>query len=145
MIKFFKLIVLQGLLDFVHLSSSPNKRFQFLDLSEKFTCNSYFQFLTHSLNTTSFLIDKPIWKSKAPSIVKSFIWTTMLNRINTNDIWQVRRLYKAVFPDVLHIVQIQNQLHICFCTVLWLTLCGILCLISLLNVEYVLQPQISFV
>ena len=65
-----------------------------------FYLRSYFQFLTHSLNTTSFHLDKPIWKSKVPSKVKSFIWTVVLNRINTNDILQVRRPHKAISPYV---------------------------------------------
>ena len=81
-----ELMVLLGLLNFVHLSSSPNKRLWSLDPSGLFTCKSFFQFLTHSSNTTSFHLDKPIWKSKAPSKIKSFIWIDVLNKVNTNDI-----------------------------------------------------------
>ena len=81
----FELAGLLGLFDFLLLSSSPDESLWSLDPSRMFTCKSYFQFLTYSLTHTSLLLDKPIWKSKDPSKVKSFICTVVLNRINTND------------------------------------------------------------
>ena len=95
-----ELVGLLGILDSVLLSSSPNKRLWSLDLPRVFTCISYFQFLTHSLTITSFLLNKCIWKSKAPSKVKFFIWTIVLNKINTNDMLQVQRPYTAISPGV---------------------------------------------
>ena len=125
MIKSSELVGLLGLLDYVLLSSSPDKRLWSLDPFGLFTCKSYFQFLTHSLTPTSFLLDKPIWKSKAPSKVKSFNWTVMLNRINTNDMLQVQRPHKAISLDVCVMGRIHNQYLTHFCTIMWLTLFGI--------------------
>ena len=136
MIKSSELVILLGLLDIVLLSYSPYKQLWSLDPSGLFTCKSYFQFLTNSLNTTSFHFNKPICKSKAPSKVKPFIWTVVLNRINTNNILQVQRPPKAISPNVCVMCgRIQNQYHICFCIVLWLTFDGILCLVSLVRLQ----------
>ena len=48
-------------------------------------------FFTSSPNRERFLLDKPIWKSKAPSKFKAFVWTTFLNRINTDDMLEKRK------------------------------------------------------
>lgn len=87
--KSFELETLLGLLDSVRLSSSSGKGIYSLDPSSVFSCKSYFQFLSHLLNRTSFHIDKPIWESEA-------IWTAALNSTDTDDMFQGRRLPKAI-------------------------------------------------
>ena len=49
-----ELVVLLGFLDSILLSANPDKMLWSLDPSRLFTCKSYFQFLTLSLNRTSF-------------------------------------------------------------------------------------------
>ena len=46
-----------------------------------------FHLLTHFPNDQKFALDKLIWKFK----VKSFLWTVVLDRINTNDLLQIWR------------------------------------------------------
>lgn len=48
----------------------------------------------------SSLLDKPIWKSKTFPKVKSFVWTVVINKINTNDVLQKCRLFIAVSPSM---------------------------------------------
>ena len=77
-------------LDFPYLQT------QTLDFSRVFTCKSYFQFLISSPNRERFLLDKFIWKSKAPSKVRTFV----LNSINTNNVVQKRRPLTALSPNM---------------------------------------------
>ena len=72
-----ELVILLGLLHFVHLSSSLDRRSYSLNASRMFYCESYFQFFTHSFNRTSFHLDIHIWTSKAPFKAKSSVWTAM--------------------------------------------------------------------
>ena len=65
-----------------------------------YSCKLLFHFLTHSPNSQKFFYDKIIWKAKAPSKVKSFVWTVVLNRINTNDLLQFWRPKTAIFPNI---------------------------------------------
>ena len=88
------------LLNPIHLFNTPDTRIWTLDSSGIFSCKSYFQFLTSSPNIDRFLLDKPIWKSKSPSKVKAFVWTAVLNRINTNDMLQKRRPLMALSPNM---------------------------------------------
>ena len=91
------------------------------------------------LNRISFHLDKPIWKSKTHSKVKSFICTTVLNRTNTNDVLQVQRSHRAISTDVCYVWWVLNLFHIFFCTILWLNLYGAICLIYLASVGYALN------
>ena len=68
-------------------------RFWSLDPFRVFNCKSYFQFLTHFLNTTSFYLDKPIWSPKLPIRLKGYI-----------------RLFPLMCG--LCVMQIQNQFYI---------------------------------
>ena len=130
MIESPELVVLLALLNPVHLSSSLDKRLWSLDSSGLFTCKSFFQYLTHSSNTTSLLLDEPIWKSKAPFEVKSFIWTDVFNRINTNDILQFED-YIRLFPLMCVMYGMSSEsvshlfLHCPMVVFLWNTLFGI--------------------
>ena len=41
-----------------------------------------------------------MWNSQAPFKVKSFVWLVAHKKVNTNDMLQVRRRYKALSPDI---------------------------------------------
>ncbi|RVX19565.1 Bifunctional purple acid phosphatase 26 [Vitis vinifera] len=43
---------------------------------------------------------KFVWKSQVPFKVKSFVWLVAHKKVNTNDMLQVRRPYKALSPDI---------------------------------------------
>lgn len=65
----------------IHLSSHLDKRIWFLDPSGEFSCKYFCQFLFHFLNRDVFPLHKPLWKSKAPSTFKSFIWIVVVDRM----------------------------------------------------------------
>ena len=65
-----------------------------------FTIKSFFSVLSNHIDPTpSFLVDF-VWKSQAPFKVKSFVWLVALKKVNTNDMLQLRRSYKALNPSV---------------------------------------------
>ncbi|KAL6323572.1 hypothetical protein AAG906_039157 [Vitis piasezkii] len=43
---------------------------------------------------------KYVWNSQVPFKVKSFVWLVAHKKVNTNDMLQVRRPYKALSPDI---------------------------------------------
>ncbi|RVW33884.1 hypothetical protein CK203_082946 [Vitis vinifera] len=43
---------------------------------------------------------KFVWNSRVPFKVKSFVWLVAHKKVNTNDMLQVRRPYKALSPDI---------------------------------------------
>ncbi|RVW39538.1 putative ribonuclease H protein [Vitis vinifera] len=43
---------------------------------------------------------KFVWNSQVPFKVKSFVWLVAYKKVNTNDMLQVRRPYKALSPDI---------------------------------------------
>ena len=114
------------------MQQCPDKRTWSVDPSEMFSCKSYFQFLTHSLNKITFHLDKPIWKSKAPSEVISLFEQQCLTELTRKFEGYIGHLMCK-----LCVVRALNLFHLCFCTILWLNLFGILCLISLISFGYV--------
>lgn len=46
------------------------------------------------------MLNELIWKFEVPSKVKAFVWFTVLNQINANNVLHVRRPNKALSPDV---------------------------------------------
>lgn len=52
------------------------------------------------LNDWVFIPDNLIWKFKAPSQVKAFVWNAVLNRINTNDLLQIWRSKAALSLNI---------------------------------------------
>lgn len=66
----------------------------------------------HSVNRQKFTLDRFILKPKAPSIVRSSVWTAVLNRINTNDLLQIVKPKTAIFHNIcVMCMKILNQLH----------------------------------
>ncbi|RVW66522.1 putative ribonuclease H protein [Vitis vinifera] len=49
---------------------------------------------------SSELSSKFVWNSQVPFKVKSFVWLVAHKKVNTNDMLQVRRPYKALSPDI---------------------------------------------
>ena len=56
--------------------------------------------MTSSPCIERFVLDKLIWKSISPSKVKAFVWTTVLNWINTNDMLQKYKPLIVLSPSM---------------------------------------------
>ena len=57
--------------------------------------------MTSFPNMERFLLDKSIWKCKAPWTFKAFVWTIILNRINKNEILHISHHFA---PKYVYIV-----------------------------------------
>ena len=87
-------------LSHLHLSSSGlYLRAWSLSFSGLFTVMFFSVLSNHIDPNPSFPIDFA-WKSQASFKVKSFAWLVALKKVNTNDILQLRRSYKAFSSDV---------------------------------------------
>ena len=95
---------LEGLmqsLDGLHLSPSvPDARFWSLSSSGLFSINSFFLALSQFSRSPQVFPSKFIWNSQVPFKVKSFVWLVAHKKVNTNDMLQTRRPYKALSPDI---------------------------------------------
>ena len=95
---------LEGLmqsLDGLHLSPSVlDARFWPLSSSGLFSVKSFFLALSQFSGSPQVFPSKFIWKSQVPFKVKSFVWLVAHKKVNTNDMPQLRRLYKALNPDI---------------------------------------------
>ncbi|RVW90395.1 hypothetical protein CK203_045762 [Vitis vinifera] len=94
---------LEGLmrsLDDLYLSPSvPDARLWPLSSSGLFSVKSFFLALSQSSGSQNFP-SKFVWNSQVPFKVKSFVWLVAHKKVNTNDMLQVRRPYKALSPDI---------------------------------------------
>ena len=95
---------LEGLmrsLDGLHLSSLvPDARFWPLSSSGFFSVKSFFLPLSQFSGSPRVFPFKFVWNSQVPFKVKSFVWLVAHKKVNTNDMLQVRRPYKAHSPDI---------------------------------------------
>ncbi|KAJ9700981.1 hypothetical protein PVL29_006352 [Vitis rotundifolia] len=95
---------LEGLmrsLDDLYLSpSASNARLWPLSSSGLFSVKSFFLALSQSSGSPQNFPSKFVWKSQVPFKVKSFVWLVAHKKVNTNDMLQVRRPYKALSPDI---------------------------------------------
>ena len=95
---------LEGLmrsLDGVHLSPSvPDARSWPLSSSGLFSVKSFFLALSQFFGPPQVFPSKFVWNSQIPFKVQSFIWLVAHKKVNTNDMLQVRRPYKALSPDI---------------------------------------------
>ncbi|WJZ97307.1 hypothetical protein VitviT2T_015918 [Vitis vinifera] len=95
---------LEGLmrsLDGVHLSPSvPDARLWPLSSSGLFSVKSFFLALSQFFGPPQVFPSKFVWNSQIPFKVQSFIWLVAHKKVNTNDMLQVRRPYKALSPDI---------------------------------------------
>ncbi|KAJ9698203.1 hypothetical protein PVL29_007338 [Vitis rotundifolia] len=96
-----KLESLMRSLDRLHLSSSvPDMRSWSLSPSGLFTVKSFFLALSQFSGLPSVFPTKLVWNSQVPFKVKSFVWLVVHKKVNTNDMLQLRRPYKALSPDI---------------------------------------------
>ncbi|RVW38475.1 Transposon TX1 uncharacterized 149 kDa protein [Vitis vinifera] len=95
---------LEGLmrsLDDLYLSPSvPDARLWPLSSSGLFSVKSFFLTLSQSSGSPQNFPSKFVWNSQVPFKVKSFVWLVAHKKVNTNDMLQVRRPYKALSPDI---------------------------------------------
>ena len=95
---------LEGLmrsLDALHLSPSVlDARFWPLSPSGLFSVKSFFLALSQFSRSPQDFPSKFVWNSQVPFKVKSFVWLVVHKKVNTNDMLQVRRPYKALSPDI---------------------------------------------
>ncbi|WJZ98266.1 hypothetical protein VitviT2T_016805 [Vitis vinifera] len=96
---------LEGLMqsfDRLHISSSvPDKRSWSLSPSGLFTVKSFFLALSQYSKSPPIFPTKFVWNAQVPFKVKSFVWLVAHKKVNTNDLLQLRRPYKALSPDKL--------------------------------------------
>ncbi|RVW50737.1 Transposon TX1 uncharacterized 149 kDa protein [Vitis vinifera] len=95
---------LEGLMqsfDRLHISSSvPDKRSWSLSPSGLFTVKSFFLALSQYSESPPIFPTKFVWNAQVPFKVKSFVWLVAHKKVNTNDLLQLRRPYKALSPDI---------------------------------------------
>ena len=60
-----------------------------------FLVKSFFLALTNVSDSIPFHLAKFLWKSRAPSKVMAFAWLVAFKKVNTNDMLQLRRSFKA--------------------------------------------------
>ncbi|RVW47845.1 hypothetical protein CK203_092926 [Vitis vinifera] len=65
-----------------------------------FSVKSFFLALSQSSGSSQNFPSKFVWNSQVPFKVKSFVWLVAHKKVNTNDMLQVRRPYKALSPDI---------------------------------------------
>ena len=88
-------------LDRMHLSiSASDARSWSLSSSELFTVKSFFLALSQILDFSPRFPTKFVWNSQVPFKVKSFVWLVAHKKVNINNLLQLRRLYKALSPDI---------------------------------------------
>ena len=68
-------------------------------LFRAFSVNSFFSALSNFLDSIPFYLVKFLWKSKVPSKVGAFAWLVAYKKVNTNDMLELRKLFKALSPD----------------------------------------------
>ncbi|RVX17758.1 putative ribonuclease H protein [Vitis vinifera] len=79
--------------------SSSDSRVWSLSSSSSFSVKSFFYALSKVSNPLMFLPAKFLWSSKVPSKVKALAWLVAHGKVNTNDKLQLRRPYKALYPQ----------------------------------------------
>ncbi|RVW38710.1 Transposon TX1 uncharacterized 149 kDa protein [Vitis vinifera] len=88
-------------IDDLYLSPSvPDARLWPLSSSGLFSVKSFFLALSQSSGSPQNFPSKFVWNSQVPFKVKSFVWLVAHKKVNTNDMLQVRRPYKALSPDI---------------------------------------------
>ncbi|RVW25098.1 hypothetical protein CK203_113759 [Vitis vinifera] len=92
--------LMQSLNDLYLSPSVPNARLWPLSSSGLFSVKSFFLALSQSSGSPQDFPSKFVWNSQVPFKVKSFVWLVAHKKVNTNDMLQVRRPYKALSPDI---------------------------------------------
>ena len=71
---------------------------------------SFFLALSHLSNLSPVLPNNFVWNSQVSSKAKSFVWLVAHKKVNTNDLLQVRRPYKALNPDICKLYMKHEEL-----------------------------------
>ncbi|KAJ9698204.1 hypothetical protein PVL29_007339 [Vitis rotundifolia] len=88
-------------LDGLNLSPSVSDvRFWPLSSSGIFSVKSFFLALSQFSGSPQDFPSKFVWKSQVPFKVRSFVWLVAYKKVNSNDMLQLRRPYKALSPDI---------------------------------------------
>ena len=88
-------------LDGLHLSPSVlDARFWPLSSLGLFSVKFFFLTLSQFFCSPQVFPSKLVWKSQVPFKVKSFVWLVAHKKVNTNDMLQLRRPYKALSLDI---------------------------------------------
>ena len=88
-------------LDGLHLSPSvSDARFWPLSSSRLFSVKYFFLALSQFSSSPQVFPSMVVWKSQVPFKVKSFVWLMAHKKVNTNDMLQLKRPYKALSPDI---------------------------------------------
>ncbi|RVX05136.1 LINE-1 retrotransposable element ORF2 protein [Vitis vinifera] len=82
------------------ISSILDKRSWSLSPSGLFTVKSFFLALSQYSESPPIFPTKFVWNAQVPFKVKSFVWLVAHKKVNTNDLLQSRRPYKALSPDI---------------------------------------------
>ena len=85
----------------------------------------YFSALASVSNSIPFYPTNFLWNSKVPSKVRAFAWLVAHKKVNTNDMLQLRRPFKALSPGGAFFVGVERQLIISSYIVRLLWDCGI--------------------
>ncbi|RVX05015.1 putative mitochondrial protein [Vitis vinifera] len=97
-------------LDCMHLSTSAsNARSWSLSSPGLFTVKSFFIALSQVLDLSPCFPTKFVCNSQVPFKVKSFVWLVAHKKVNTNDLIQLRRPYKAFSPDICKLCMKQGE------------------------------------
>ena len=84
----------------MHLShSTTDSKVWSLSSLGLFTVKSFFLALSNPSNPILFLLTKFLCKSKALSNVKALAWLVAHKKVNTNDMLQLKRPFKSLFPQ----------------------------------------------
>ncbi|RVW28408.1 Molybdopterin biosynthesis protein CNX1 [Vitis vinifera] len=67
-----------------------------------FTVKSFFLALSQYSESPPVFPTKFVWNVQVPFKVKSFVWLVAHKKVNTNDLLQLRRPYKALSPDIYY-------------------------------------------
>ena len=93
--------ILMRSLDCLHLSPSvSDARSWSLSSSGLFIVRSFFLALSHFSDLSPVFPTKFVWNSQVSFKVKSFVWLVAHKKVNTSDLLQMRRPYKALSPDI---------------------------------------------
>ena len=85
----------------LHLTPSIlDVRTWFLSSLRLFTVKSFFLVLSHLFDSYPTFPTNFVWKSQVSFKVKSFVWLVVHKKVNTNNMLQLRRPYKALSLDI---------------------------------------------
>ncbi|RVW42142.1 Transposon TX1 uncharacterized 149 kDa protein [Vitis vinifera] len=73
---------------------------EFSKFTRSFHSQSFFLALSQFSESPPVFPTKFVWIAQVPFKVKSFVWLVAHKKVNTNDLLQLRRPYKALSPDI---------------------------------------------